>query len=184
MIEKLTLITGNSGKAEEFGRLLGIKVNHVKLDLPEIQHTDVREVSKIKVQTAYGQLKKPVFVDDTGLTFDAWGELPGALIKFFMDNVGNDGLLEMLGDNENRRARVTTSLGYMDENGLKVAIGVVSGTIANAPTGDNGFGYDPIFIPDGQPDGQTKTFAEMTSSEKDNISMRALAAQNLIDQLQ
>ena len=183
-MEKITLITGNQSKAQEFERLLGIEVVHQKIDLPEIQETDVRKVSEMKVATAYQQIKSPVFVDDTGLTIDAWGELPGALIKFFLDNVGNEGVLKMLGDSQNRRARVTTSLGYMDENGLKIAVGEIPGTIATQPMGDNGFGYDPIFIPDNQPDGSHKTFAQMTDQEKDAVSMRALAAKDLISQLQ
>ena len=85
----------------------------------------------------------------------------------------------MLGANTLRNATVTTALGYCDENGVKIFVGKVEGIIADLPRGSNGFGYDSIFIPDGQ----TKTFAEMTDTEKDIFSMRARATQAMIDKL-
>lgn len=178
-MEKLTLITGNESKASEFSRLLGRAVSHQKIDLPEVQSTDVTEVSKAKIAVAYQQLKTPVFVDDTGLTIHAWGELPGALIKFFLDNVGNEGILKMLAGEQDRSAHVTTSLGYQDNDRTIIAVGTVQGSIAPEPRGDNGFGYDAIFIPEGY----DKTFAQMTDQEKDDVSMRALAAQDMLRQL-
>lgn len=73
---------------------------------------------------------------------------------------------------DNRTAKVVTALGYCDENGPQVFVGELNGSIAEMSRGENGFGYDPIFIPENQ----SKTFAEMTSEEKDAISMRAQAA--------
>lgn len=175
MTNKLLIVTGNENKVREFERIMGIKLDHEKLDLPEIQSTDVAEVAKIKAENAYQQLGRPCFVDDTGLTIHKWGELPGALIRWFLVNVEVDGIVNMLGDTTERSASVTTAIGYCDENGPKVFTGTVNGSIATGPTGDNGFGYDPIFIPEGQP----KTFAEMASTEKDQFSMRTLAAQAL-----
>lgn len=174
---RITLITDNADKAREFERLLGFQINYQKLDLPEIQATDVRKVSEAKVTEAYKQLGIPILVDDTGLIIEAWGELPGALIRWFLDNVGNEGILQMLDDSKNRKARVITSLGYMDKSGLQVVTGEVAGSIVDKPRGQNGFGYDAIFVPDDH----AKTFAEMTQSEKDSVSMRALAVQALKD---
>src|SRR5690349_14270271 len=94
--ERLTILTGNAGKVAEFERLLGVDLESVKVELPEIQSTDVAEVAKYKAQEGYRQLGRPCFVDDTGLTVHEWGQLPGALIKWFMDNVGNEGILQML----------------------------------------------------------------------------------------
>lgn len=172
-MEQITLITGNQGKAQEFGRLLGVEISHQKIPLPEIQHTDVAVVAKAKAEAAYKELQQPVFVDDTGLYINAWGNLPGALIAWFLDNVGNEGLIRMLEGWDDRSAKVVTALGYCDGNGSQVFVGEVSGTIAGVPRGENGFGYDPIFIPEGQ----SKTFAEMDDTEKDTNSMRALATQ-------
>jgi XTP/dITP diphosphohydrolase len=173
-MKNLTLITGNLGKVAEFERLLGFKFNHEKIDLPEIQTTDVRKVVRYKAQLAYEKLGSPVLVDDAGLVVKAWGELPGALIKWFLENVGNDGIIKMLGDAP-RAADVIVALGYCDENGAEVFTGITEGEIADMPRGENGFGYDAIFAPTGQ----TKTFAEMTSAEKDAVSMRAKAVERL-----
>ena len=178
-MEQLTLITGNQGKAAEFSRLLGKDITHQKIALPEIQHTDVAVVATAKAEAAYQQLQCPVFVDDTGLYINAWGNLPGALIAWLLDNVGNVGIVRMLEDWDDRSARVVTALGYCDENGVQVFVGEVTGTIAEQPKGENGFGYDAIFVPEGQ----TKTFAEMNDAEKDSNSMRALAAQAMKAQL-
>lgn len=176
-MKEITLITGNPGKAQEFSRLLGIKVHNEKIPVPEIQSTDVSVVARIKAETAYKVLGRPVFVDDTGLYIDAWGQLPGALIAWFIDNVGNEGILKMLDGWESRDAKVVTALGYCDEHGSRVFVGELYGKIASSVRGENGFGYDPIF----QPKGYHKTFAEMSNEEKDAISMRALAAQKLRD---
>lgn len=173
--KKITIITGNQNKAHEFERLLGVELETVKIDLTEIQTTDVREVARAKAEEAYRQLGRPCFVDDTGLTIHEWGELPGALIKWFIDNVGNDGIINMMKNSKSRAATVTTALGYCDENGEQVFVGELSGTIADSQAGENGFGYDPIFIPEGH----TQTFAEMNHAEKDMISMRSIAAEAL-----
>lgn len=176
-MKDLTLITGNPGKAREFSQLLGFEVRAEKLPLPEIQSTDVEEVAILKAETAYAHLKRPVFVDDTGLYIHAWGQLPGALIAWFLDNVGNEGILRMLHSWDRREATVKTALGYCDSNGARVFTGELPGTIAHSLRGENGFGYDPIFIPKGQ----GKTFAEMTQEEKNIVSMRAVAARRLHD---
>ena len=174
-MQELTLITGNQGKAAEFSRLLGMAVQPEKIPLHEIQATDVHEVAKAKARTAYSVLQRPVFVDDTGLYINAWGQLPGALIAWFIDNIGNTGILKMLDGWESRDAKVVTALGYCDANGVRVFSGELKGKIAHSPRGENGFGYDEIFIPQGY----NKTFAEMTAQEKDAISMRTLAAHEM-----
>jgi len=172
-MEALTLITGNKRKAEEFSRLIGTTVVCKSFQLPEIQDTDVVVVAKAKAEMAYKEIGQPVFVDDTGLYINAWGNLPGALIAWFLDNVGNEGILRMLKAWDDRSARVVTALGYCDKRGAKVFVGTVNGMISDLPKGENGFGYDAIFIPEKQ----DKTFAEMSSTEKDANSMRAHAAE-------
>jgi len=172
-METLILITGNKRKAEEFSRLIGTTVVCKEFQLPEIQDTDVAVVAKAKAEAAYKITGQPVFVDDTGLYIHAWGELPGALISWFLDNVGNDGILRMLRGWDDRTAKVVTALGYCDKNGSQVFVGTVDGSISESPKGENGFGYDAIFVPEKQ----DKTFAEMSNEEKDANSMRALAAE-------
>lgn len=171
MKQKITLLTGNSHKVKELSRLLGVELNHQKIDLPEIQSTSVAEVAKVKAEEAFQIVKKPVLVDDTGLAIRAWNNLPGALIKWFIDNVDCAGIIEMLGE-KNRSAFASTALGFCDKNGSRVFVGEVSGKISDIPRGENGFGFDPIFIPDNA----SKTLAEMTGEEKDWFSSRAMAA--------
>lgn len=172
-VRRLTILTGNENKAQEFSRLLDVELERLSIELLEIQETDVAVVAQKKAEEGFNRLGRPCFVDDTGLTVHAWGNLPGALVKWFIDNVGNDGFIGMLGETTSREATVTTALGYCDKNGSQVFIGELRGIIASAPRGSNGFGYDPIFIPEGQ----SKTFAEMTDDERDAISMRALAVE-------
>jgi non-canonical purine NTP pyrophosphatase (RdgB/HAM1 family) len=175
MNESLVLVTSNTGKAAEFSRLLGIHVEAMKIPLPEVQGLDVRDVAKAKALAAFQQVGRPVLVDDSGIEFIAWSGLPGALTSWFMDTVGNDGLIQMLQGFPDRSARVITALGYCSAEGAQVVEGVVSGHIADAPAGTNGFGYDPIFVPSGA----QKTFAEMSNEEKDDNSMRAIACAEL-----
>lgn len=176
MNESIVLVTSNAGKATEFSRLLGTDVEAMKIPLPEVQGLDVREVARAKALAAFQQIGRPVLVDDSGIEFSAWSGLPGALTSWFMDTVGNEGLIQMLDGFADRGARVITALGYCTEAGVQVVEGVVSGHIADAPSGANGFGYDPIFIPEGA----QKTFAEMSNEEKDDNSMRALACAELL----
>lgn len=176
-MKDIVLITGNAGKVAELSRLLGVAVHGQKVPVPELQATDVRLVATAKAQAAYDQLRRPVLVDDTGLYIDAWGELPGALIAWFLDNVGCEGILKMLQGWDDRSARVVTALGYCDEHGVQVFEGEVQGSIATSMRGERGFGYDPIFVPKGM----DQTFAELEPSQKDAISMRAKAAAKLRD---
>lgn len=172
---KLTLITGNQSKVREFERLLDITFTSRAIDLPEIQETDVSTVAKIKAEAAYAVVKQPLIVDDSGLYVHAWGQLPGALSVWFVENVGPEGLLKMLEGWDDRSAHVETVLGYCDEHGSKVFLGSVQGSIALEPQGTNGLGYDKIFVPTGS----DRTVAELTPEEKDAMSARSQAVAKL-----
>lgn len=170
----LTLITGNQGKVAEFQALMGVELQSQKLSLTEIQSLDVTEVARHKAAEAYTAIGSPVLIDDTGFAIGAWNGLPGALITWFLQTVGNQGILRMAADLTDRSVAVTTALGYADEHGVQVFTGTLHGTLAHEERGDNGFGYDTIFIPDGH----DRTFAEMTDKEKNGISMRRLAIED------
>lgn len=171
----ITLITGNKNKTRELGGLLGVKLSSKKLDIPEVQSADTQKVALAKAKTAYKVLGAPVIVDDTSLVINAWGQLPGAFIRWFLDDLGNEGILRMLDGFSERTAIASTVLGYCDKDGVKTYSAEVKGIIVKKPRGVNGFGFDPIFIPRGS----TKTFAEMSDKEKNAISMRKVAAQKL-----
>lgn len=148
-----------------------MKLEHFDLDLPEIQSIDVEEVITYKAKHAYNALgQKPVMVEDTGLFFEAWNGLPGALIKWFFKSVGNAGICSMLHEFPDRSAWAKTVVATYDGQ-LQIFPGEIHGYIASAPVGDGGFGWDKIFVPQGA----SRTFAEMLPSEKDSYSMRRLA---------
>ena len=135
----------------------------------------MEEVAIHKLNQAYGKLQAPVMVEDSGLVFCAWNELPGALVKWFEKSVGYGGLIKMLESFADRRALAICYIGIHNGKETKVAKGVVSGSITFTERGENGFGWDSIFIPNGY----KHTYAEMSSNEKNSISHRKKAFDSL-----
>ena len=117
----------------------------------------------------------------TGLAVHAWNGRPGALVAWFLDTVGLQGILDMAAGITDRRATATAALGYADATGVRVFQGTVEGTLATEPRGTSGFGYDPVFIPDG--DSGHRTWAEMTSEEKNKVSHRRRAVEAMRNDL-
>jgi XTP/dITP diphosphohydrolase len=179
-MREIIFVTGNDGKFREVKEILGEDFNleRVKIDLQEIQGIDVCEIAEEKAQEAFRELKKPVLIEDTGLCFEAWHGLPGALIKWFLmpdKDMGMAKIIKMLNGFDNRKAEAVTVFAYCDENGTRIFEGKILGSIAETPRGSNGFGWDQIFIPEGS----VKTFGEMEHEEKNKISMRRNALQKL-----
>ncbi|MCA9365252.1 MAG: RdgB/HAM1 family non-canonical purine NTP pyrophosphatase [Candidatus Moranbacteria bacterium] len=170
-MKTVALITGNENKAREIKEILQIEIEAIDLDIPEIQSLNVEEVAREKALSAYQKLKRPLIVDDTSLSIDAWNGLPGTLITWFLGSVGSHGIEKMLESEKNRKASVSTCIGYADENGAKTFLGTIHGSIATKERGENGFGYDTIFIPKNS----EKTYAQMTFEEKNQNSMRTIA---------
>jgi XTP/dITP diphosphohydrolase len=111
------------------------------------------------------------------LTVHAWNGLPGALVAWFLDTVGTQGILAMAAGLTDRSATVSTALGSATADGVRVFQGTVSGFLAAEPRGASGFGYDSIFIPD--IDSSGRTYAQMTSEEKNKISHRRRAVEEM-----
>lgn len=172
-------VTGNKNKLLEAKNILNKEIESINIDLKEIQSVDVREVIENKVKEAYDKVKKPVLVEDTALEFESLNGLPGALIKWFLDKIGNEGLLKILSPFENKKACAITCVAYFDGKNLIIEEGKLNGSISNNVIGENGFGWDSIFIPENQ----TKTLAEMTSEEKNSISMRKIAFEKIAKSL-
>lgn len=168
---ELILATGNGHKAAQIAQLLARPIQHIAIDLPEVQALAVEEVIEAKARAAYAQVGKPILVEDTGLHIVAWQGLPGALIRWFLETVGNLGLCTMLAGFPDRAATAVTCIGYFDGVNCHIFRGETAGAIALAPRGSQGFGWDPIFIPVGL----DKTFAELTASEHAAHSMRRKA---------
>jgi len=174
----LLFATTNENKLREAREILGVEVEGVALDLPEPQTLDVAEVAAAKARAAREDLGKPdvpVLVEDSGIVFGAWNGLPGALTKWFLGAVGNEGLLGMLAGEEDRSARAVCAVAVVlpGREALRVFTGEVAGIVAEAPRGAGGFGWDPIFVPEGG----TETYAELGSRKHlDSHRARALRA--------
>lgn len=145
---KITFITGNQSKADYLARHLGLPVDHQKVDLDEIQSLDLREIVDHKVRQAYAVVKAPVLVEDVALEFSALGRFPGTFIKFLVDEVSFETICRML-DGLSRDAVARCVFGYYDGVEMRFFEGSLGGTIADHPSGENGFGWDKIFIPEG-----------------------------------
>jgi inosine triphosphate pyrophosphatase len=167
-------LTGNQSKLAEARAILG-EVESLDIDLPEIQEIDAQAVIKQKLIEGLKHKNGELIVEDTSLYLDALNGLPGPLIKWFLKTIGNSGLYDIANKLGNNRAQAKTIIGYaksLDE--ILFFEGVIKGEIVS-PRGDNGFGWDAIF----KPDGYTKTFAQMTVEEKNAISMRRIAFERL-----
>lgn len=174
---ELTFLTGNKGKLEEARTILGEKINLVSqdIDLDEVQEIDSTKIIIKKAQDAYRLVRKPLIIEDTSLYLVAWKGLPGALIKWFLKTVGCEGILDMLKSFTNRSAFAQTAIAYHDGRNIRMFESTVKGKISEKVKGENGFGWDNIFIPDGQ----DKTYAKMKPDEKNKISSRKVALEKL-----
>ena len=174
---KAIFVTTNEHKRREVQEILGVALESVVLDLPEIQATDPAKVATEKARAAREALGDPhvlVLVEDSGLMVDAWGGFPGALTKWVMKGVGNEGLLRMLGPREDRSASAVCVVALAEPNGkVRTFRGEVRGTVAENPRGGGGFGYDPVFVPGWS----SLTYAEMGEGKNaDSHRARAFRA--------
>ncbi|MEK7493792.1 MAG: non-canonical purine NTP pyrophosphatase [Patescibacteria group bacterium] len=170
----LYFITGNKDKFAEAHAILG-DIEQLSEELPEIQEIDARKIIEAKLHRAKELREGEFIVEDTSLYFDSLCGLPGPLIKWFFRAMGNEGLWRIATDAGNTKAEARVLVGYADKDGeTHFFEGTAKGNIV-APRGDGGFGWDAIF----QPDGNMKTFAEMTKKEKNAISMRRVALEKL-----
>ena len=176
---KLAIVTGNANKVAQIAKHLEHPIEQIDVDLPEIQAVRVEDVIEAKAREAFRQVRRPVIVEDTGLAFEAWNGLPGALIKWFLESMGNEGICKMLNGFDNRRVVAQTCIGFYDGDAsgseFVAFSGFASGVVPVEPRGTLGFGWDAIF----QPEGSTKTFAEMTPDEVRTVDMRRDAALGL-----
>lgn len=187
---ELIFATGNEHKLSEIKAIISHKIN--LKGMREIGYSDdieeygltLEENARIKSTCIYDQFNTNCFSDDTGLEIDTLNGKPGVYSARFAgpncsfdDNM--DKVLDLLKTipKENRTARFRTIINLWWNNKNYSFEGIVTGKIEHAKKGANGFGYDPIFTPDGE----SKTFAEMTQTEKSAHSHRAKAIKKLID---
>lgn len=171
IMKEVTFITGNLNKVKYLERSLGYPLEHLKLDLDEIQSLDVKQIVEHKVRQAYDYVKKPVLVEDGSLEFEALGRLPGPFIKFFNEEVPPETMCSML-NGKSRKAIARATFGYFDGKEVSFIEGTLEGEIALTPAGENGWHWDKIFIPHGY----TCTRAQLSEEEYDKtaIQLRAM----------
>jgi non-canonical purine NTP pyrophosphatase (RdgB/HAM1 family) len=178
----ISLITGNPDKAAEVKAILGINnIERLDIDLPEIQEIDPHKIIAEKLHEARKHHDGEFMVEDTSLYLSCLNNLlPGPLIKWFEKGLGNEGIVNLIEKLNDNRAIATDLVGYMDRYGkIHYFEGKIYGKIVR-PRGKGDYGWGPIFVPDGQ----EKTFAEMTSDEKNEISHRRQALERLKDYLE
>jgi non-canonical purine NTP pyrophosphatase (RdgB/HAM1 family) len=158
----LTFVTGNQAKTDYLAKLLGVKFKHQKVELDEIQTTNLAAIGEHKARQAYEILQSPVLIDDVSLGFDALNGLPGPFVRFFVEtDNGLEKLCRMLDNFESRGALATCVMVYYDGRTLEAFEKSLRGTISDQPRGENGYGWDKIFIPEGY----TQTRAELQDDE-------------------
>lgn len=172
-MKEIYFVTSNKKKVEEIASILERKINQISMDIPEIQALEVEKVVKDKAKRAYLKIRKPVLVEDTGVYISALNNFPGALIKWLLKTIGNEGICKSV--NKNRNIKAKTCFCLYNGRHYHIFIGELEGTLARKPLGETGFGWDPIFIPKGS----KKSFAQLSKEEKNKISMRFLALEKL-----
>ncbi len=147
-MEQITFITGNQKKADYLQKYLGFPISHQKIDLDEIQSLDMKRIVEHKVRQAFEIAKRPVIVEDVSLEIESLGGLPGPFIRFFVEQVSEEKICGMISDS-NRKAIGKCVFGYYDGETLELFEGEMAGTISETPDGENGYGWDRLFIPEG-----------------------------------
>ena len=186
-MQQLVFATNNAHKLEEVQAKAGDQIK--LLSLNDINcHDDIEETgltfsenASLKSHYVYQKYKLNSFGDDSGLEIDALDNEPGIYSARYAGEHGNheanmDKVLNRLNDNANRKARFRTVISLLWNGEEHFFEGIVEGTIRTGRRGSAGFGYDPIF----QPDGYAITFAEMSMEEKNRISHRGRAVDQLI----
>jgi len=180
-MKSLYFITGNKGKVLEaktkFSKL-GIKIIQKDLGYPEIQADSLEDVAIYGAEHLQKNFKNPFILEDAGLFIDALDGFPGVYSAYVFYRIGCSGILKLLeGIDEKKRNATFKSVYAYCKPGIKPVLfaGESKGKISKKAMGDSGFGYDPIFIPDGE----TKTFGQMETEEKNKHSHRGKSLEKL-----
>lgn len=154
---ELYFATSNEHKFKEAKEILsGFELKRFPFPYVEIRSDSLEEVAKDSVAAAYEQLRKPVFVEDAGLFIKSLNGFPGTYSGWAYRKIGSSGIIRLLEGIEERSAVFASCIAYQDGSGIKTFLGECRGSISTEKLGDSGFGYDPVFIPEGK----KQTFAQ------------------------
>ena len=191
MKKRLVFATNNAHKLEEIRAILGNSIEilsladiHCHADIPETADT-LEGNARQKSRYVYEHYGLDCFADDTGLEVESLGGALGVYSARYADGQGHDSqanmnkLLKEMEEKNDRKAQFRTIISLIEKGEERQFEGIVKGQITREKRGESGFGYDPIF----QPDGYETTFAELGSDIKNRISHRARAVAALCDYL-
>lgn len=170
-------ITGNKDKLREVEAILGLKVSHTNIDLDEIQSMNPHIVAKHKVLHAWEVVGEPVFVLDQSIYIGCLNGFPGPLIKWFWTEVGLEKICDIVRHYEDKSIYAESIVTYYDGEEVRYFSGTVQGNIPDKPRGDKGWGWDPIFIPDGY----DKTNAEFEPEQVLDLRSHKVALEKFRD---
>jgi XTP/dITP diphosphohydrolase len=168
---KIYFASNNEFKIKEAREILeNIELLPVKIKIDEIQSDNAEKIVRDKVLKAFKKIRRPVFVEHTGLYLDDFGNLPGGLTQIVWDSLEADKFCDFFGNRSNTKAEAKTIIGYCDGKIVNIFNGSIMGNISDKPRGNRDFQWDCVFIPEGY----DKTFAEL-GDVKNEISMRKKA---------
>jgi XTP/dITP diphosphohydrolase len=176
----ITFVTTNEGKFREvFDRCLerGIRIERADRSYPEIQADSLEKIVRFGATVLDDQVSGDYVIDDSGLSVDALDGFPGPYSSYAYKRLGCAGILKLLAGARTRGAAFETVLLLRRKGEHHTFRGECRGTIAESERGKSGFGFDPIFIPEGE----ARTFAEMDVKEKNRFSHRARAVDALLE---
>ena len=167
---ELFFVSSNENKFQEAERILlnfGMQINFFKTTLEEIQSNNLNDIAEQKAINAYELVKKSVIIEDDGLFIESLNGFPGPYSSYVYDTIGNKGIMNLLENCETRDAKFVSIIAYCDNDyGVKLFESSIPGKISSVIE-KGGWGYDPIFIPNGE----SKTYANVY--DKDKFSHRA-----------
>jgi len=176
-------VTSNDGKFREISQQMaehGYELDHVKTTYPEIQADTIEETIVPGLKWLMERYNRPLMIDDSGLFIDALKGFPGVYSAYVFKTVGCDGILRLMEGGKDRSARFECYIGFMLPGGEPfIAKGTSRGSISNKKAGTGGFGYDPVFVPEGY----SKTFAQLEIPEKNKISHRGRVIEAFLKEL-
>ncbi len=174
-MKNVAFVTGNINKVREAERILGVALEHVHIDLDELQGLDPIGIADHKVHQAWDKIGKPLFVLDQSLYIKCLNDFPGPLIKWFWESVTLLKICKIAETFNDYEIRTEIIITYYDGIEVRHFRGEVFGTIPSEPRGDKGWGWDPIFIPSGH----EKTYGEMTVEEVIPLRSHKIALEKL-----
>lgn len=181
-LNRLLFVTNNRDKFREVELIAneyGIEVEQAGIDKLEIQSEDLVKIAKVAAFNAYLELGEPVLVEDAGLFVNALNGFPGPYSSFVYKTIGCKGLLKLLEGVYDRSAFFRSAAVLIHEPYVLTSIGEAHGCIAREARGVKGFGFDPIFVPEGA----DRTFGEMDVEEKNRYSHRGRSISKVFKQL-